>query len=43
MALKLKLVGFTVNVGVGAETVNVTGIDCGVFVAPDPMTVIADE
>ena len=40
MAVKVKLDGLTVNVGVGAETVNVTGIDCGELVAPDPVTVI---
>ena len=43
MALKVRLDGLTVNVGVGAETVNVTGIDCGELVAPDPVTVIEAE
>ena len=40
VALKLRLAGLTVNVGVGAATVNVTGIDWGVLLAPDPVTVI---
>jgi hypothetical protein len=43
VALKVRLDGLTVNVGVGAETVNVTGIDCGELVAPDPVTVIEAE
>ena len=38
--VKFKLEEPTVNVGAGAVTVNETGIDCGEFVAPVPMTVI---
>ena len=43
MALKLRLEGLAVSVEAGAETVNVTGIDCGEFVAPDPETVTEEE
>ena len=43
MALNVRLVWFTVNVGVGAETVSVTGIDCGELLAPDPCTLMDAE
>ena len=43
VAANVKLDGLTVNVGVGGETVNVTGIDCGELVAPAPVTVIEAE
>ena len=43
VALKVRLAGLTVNVGVGAATVNVTGIDWGELLAPDPVTVIEAE
>ena len=41
--MKVRLLGLTVNVGIGAETVSVTGIACGELVAPDPMTVMDAE
>ena len=41
--MKVRFVGFTVSAIVGAAaTVKVTGIDWGVFVAPDPVTVTVD-
>lgn len=43
MAVKSRLAGFTFSVTVGAAViVKVTGIDCGLLVAPDPVTAMVD-
>lgn len=39
VAVKVKLEELMFNVGVGAETVNETGMDRGELVAPVPVTV----
>lgn len=44
MAVNARLVGLTFSVTVGAAViVKATRIDCGVLVAPDPVTVMVDE